>query len=405
MQKIEFPENFLWGTSTSAYQIEGGNKNDWSEWEVSPKRIAHLKKKNKNPENYVCGESCHSYFKYEEDFDLAKSLNTNAIRIGFEWSRIIPKKDLIDVKAIRHYKKVLDSAHARGLKTVVTLWHWTNPIWFTEEGGWVNKKSVDYFLHYVDLIIQELGGSVDYWVTLNEPMVHVANGYISGKFPPNKKLHLLKANKVLNNLAEAHQKSYEMIHKHFPKAEVSITALLNNFEQAHKWCFVEKIYTKIFHYLWNEQFLNKIKNHMDYIGLDYYFHDRIVFYPPFKKNKNKKTTDLDWEIYPQGIYNVLKFLKQYNKPIIIMENGLADKEDKYREQFIKDHLFFIYKAMQEGTNIKGYFHWSLLDNFEWAEGWNPKFGLFEVDRKTFERKARPSASVYTKICEEGGFDY
>ncbi len=412
LNKIQFPKNFLWGTSTSAYQIEGGTKNDWSEWEVSPERIDHLSKKNKtqsgecrNLEDYVCGQGCNSYMRYEEDFDLAKSLNTNSIRIGIEWARINPKKDLIDVKAIRHYHKVLDAAHARGFKIILTLWHWTNPSWIAEEGGWANKKTLDHFLKYVELITQEFGGRVDYWVTLNEPMVHVSNGYITGKFPPNKKLHLLKANKTFKHLIEAHKQSYEIIHRHFPRTQISITALLNNFEQTHKWCFIEKIYTKIFHYLWNERFLNKIKKHIDYIGLDYYFHNRIVFYPPFRKNINTETTDLGWEIYPQGIYNVLKFLKQYNKPIIIIENGLADKEDKYREQFIKDHLFYVHKAMQEGADVRGYFHWSLLDNFEWAEGWEAKFGLFEVDRKTFERKARPSANAYAKICEEGGFDY
>jgi len=404
MQKIEFPENFLWGTSTSAYQIEGGAKNDWSKWEVSSKRKENLKKDNKKLEDYVCGDACRSYFKYEEDFDLAKSLNTNSVRIGIEWARIFSKKDLIDVKGIRHYKKVLDAAHARGLKTVLTLWHWTNPIWFSEEGGWANKKSVDYFLHYVDLIIQELGGSIDYWVILNEPLIHVFNGYISGKFPPNKKLHFLKALKVFNNLVKAHKKSYEIIHKHFPQAQVSSTAILNYFEPAHKKCLFEKTLVKIAHYFWNEKFLNATKNHMDYIGLDYYFHDRIVFYPPFRKNKNEITTDLGWEIYPEGIYHVLKFLKKYKKPIIILENGLADKEDKFRAQFIKDHLFFIYKAIKEGVDIRGYFHWSLLDNFEWALGWAPKFGLFEVNLKSFERKARPSASFYAEICKNNGFE-
>lgn len=404
-KKIQFPKNFLWGTSTSAYQIEGGNKNDWSEWERSPKRQTQLKKENKNLKNYVCGEACSSYFKYEEDFDLAKSLNTNTIRIGIEWARINPKRDLIDVKAIRHYHKVLDSAHARGLKIVLTLWHWTNPIWIAENGGWSNKKTLGYFLKYVELITQEFGGRVDYWVTLNEPMVHIANGHLTGKFPPNKKMRFLKAHKVFKNLAKAHQESYKIIHKHFPNTQVSITTLLNDFEQAHKWCLSEKIYTSLANYFWNEHFLNKIKKHLDYIGVDYYFHDRIVFYPPFRKNKNELTTDLGWEIYPKGIYHVLKNIKKYKKPIIVLENGLADKDDKYREQFIKDHLFFIHKAMREGADVRGYFHWSLLDNFEWAEGWNPKFGLFEVDRKTFERKARPSSEVYAKICENSEFDY
>jgi len=151
-------------------------------------------------------------------------------------------------------------------------------------------------------------------------------------------------------------------------------------------------------YLANTKFLNKINNHLDYIGFDYYFHHRVVWYPPFIKNKNKKTTDMGWEIYPEGIYHVLRYLAKFNKPILILENGLADKDDKYRAGFIKEHLYWIHKAIKDNVDVRGYFYWSLLDNFEWAGGYGPKFGLHEVDRKTFERTPRPSAKVYAKIC-------
>jgi beta-glucosidase len=140
---------------------------------------------------------------------------------------------------------------------------------------------------------------------------------------------------------------------------------------------------------------------MDYIGVDYYFHDRIIWMPPFKKNKNERVTDMGWEIYPRGIYNVLKYLSGYQKPLIVLENGLADAKDEKRADFIKDHLCYVRQAMDEGADVRGYFHWSLLDNFEWAEGFWPKFGLYEVDRNTFERRPRDSAKVYAKICETG----
>ena len=395
---LKFPDNFLWGTSTSAYQIEGGITNDWSEWEKKRIKSEKFKSRKLDEKDFICGQACDSYNRYEEDFCLSKNLNTNSIRFGIEWSRIEPVEGKWNMNEIEHYKKMLISAKNKNLKIVLTLWHWTNPIWLSEKGGWTNEKVIDYFERYTKLIVKELGDYVDYWVTLNEPMVHVANGYISGKFPPNKK-SILKANKVFNNLCKAHNKSYGIIHDKYPQSKVSITKLTNFFEPAHKYNPIEFIIVKILHYFWNNKFLQKIKNKMDYIGLDYYFHDRIIWYLPFKKNKNKKITDMGWEIYPKGIYYVLKYLSKFKKPIIILENGLADAKDRYRVDFIKNHLKYIYKAIQEGVDVRGYFYWSLLDNFEWADGYAPKFGLYSVDRKTFKRTARLSAKVYSEICK------
>jgi len=397
-QTYKFPSNFLWGTSTSAYQIEGGITNDWSEWEKERVKSKKFKVEKFIEENYICGQACDSYNRYKRDFDLAKSLNTNAIRFGIEWARIEPEKGKFSEKEIEHYRKVIQAAKDRGLKIVLTLWHWTNPVWLAREGGWTNKKAVEYYTRYAEKIINEFGNEIDYWITLNEPMVHISNGYLTGKFPPNKKC-FFKARKVFNNLVQVHKEAYKIIHEKNKNAQVSITQLTNYFEPAHKWCLIEKSLAKLFNYFWNLRFLNKIKNHLDYIGVDYYFHDRVVWYPPFKKNFNQKTTDMGWEIFPEGIYQVLKLLNRYKKPIIILENGLADKDDKYRADFIRKHIYNVYRAIEKGVDVRGYFHWSLLDNFEWAEGWQPKFGLFEVDRKTFERKARTSARVYAEICK------
>jgi len=203
---LKFPKNFLWGASTSAYQIEGGIINDWSEWEKSEVRSKKFppeadqplaeevrsKKKNKKLriENFICGQACDSYNRYEEDIELVKNLNCGAYRFGIEWARIEPEEGKFDMKEIEHYRKVLQAAKDRNLKVVLTLWHWTNPIWLSKIGGWENKKVVDYFARYTELIVKEMGNLIDYWVTLNEPMVHISNGYVRGKFPPNKKIFL-----------------------------------------------------------------------------------------------------------------------------------------------------------------------------------------------------------------------
>jgi len=398
-QKIlKFPQGFLWGASTSAYQIEGGNANDWSEWEKSEVRIKELKAKGKNPADYICGRACDSYNRYEEDLDLVKNLNCGAYRMGLEWSRVEPEEDKFDMAEIEHYKKVLQAAKARNLKIVLTLWHWTNPVWLAQSEGWANKKAVEYFARYTELVVRELGEEVDYWVTLNEPMVHIGNGYLTAKFSPNKK-NIWQALKAYNNLIKAHQASYEIIHKKFSKTKAGLTMLANFFEPAHKWNPVEIIFAKLANHCWNERFVRKLKNKFDFLGLDYYFHYRIVWYPPFVKNKNEKITDMGWEIYPRGIKQVLKNYGKFKRPLYIMENGIADADDNQRVEFITEHLKYVCQAIREGVDVHGYFYWSLLDNFEWAEGYWPKFGLYAVDRKTFKRTARPSAKVYAEICK------
>jgi len=396
---FKFPEGFLWGTSTSAYQIEGGIDNDWSEWEKSEKRINSLKKQGKNPEDFISGRASDSYHLYRTDFALAKSLNNNAIRFGIEWARLQPKKGEWDLKAVEHYRNVFREAKKNGFDIVLTLWHWTSPQWVAHEDGWENKKTVDYYMEYVAKVIKEYGHYVDFWITLNEPMVPVSNGYIKGTFPPGEKC-LFKARRVINNLAKANNRAYDLIHKHYPKAKVSITGLWNYYEPARWWNIIDLLLAKVFDFFGNRMFFFKIRKHFDFIAIDYYFHDRVICALPFVCDLNKRTTDMGWEIYPIGLYKILKSLKRFNKPIIIAENGIADAKDARRAAFIVEHLYYVHKAIKEGADVRGYFYWSLLDNFEWAHGYGPRFGLFAVDYKTMERKARPSVEVYKAICRD-----
>lgn len=395
---LKFPKNFLWGASTSAYQIEGGITNDWTAWEVSRKRLKSLRKKGLNINDYICSKACDSYNRYEEDVKLLKKINCNAYRLSVEWSRLEPIEGEFNEEEFDHYRKNLELLKKNNIKVVLTIWHWTNPVWLTLEGGWSKKKVVRYYARFVAKVVKELGDLVDYWVTLNEPMVHVFNGYLVGKFPPHKRNPFL-ARTVFNNLIQAHKRAYDIIHKKYPRARVSIAKLINDFDPARWWCPTEWFLAKIPYYFWNHMFLSRIKRHMDYVGVDYYFHDRIVWYPPFRRNKNKEVTDMGWEIYPKGIYHVLKYLKKFKKPIIILENGLADSEDKKRADFITNHLKYVHQAISEGIPVKGYFYWSLIGNFEWARGFSSKFGLFFVDRETFKRTMRPSAKTYAKICK------
>jgi len=391
---LKFPPDFLWGVSTSAYQIEGGINNDWSRWE----KIEMRDERGENRENNICGPACDSYNRYEEDLALVKNLNCGAYRMGLEWSRLEPEPGKFNQAEIEHYQKVLKAAKKMNLKIVLTLWHWTNPVWLAAQGGWASGKAVEHFTRYVELVRREFGSYVDYWVTINEPMVHAANGYLNGKFPPNKR-NIFKALRVCRNLIKAHQAAYKIIHDQQSEAQVGLTMLTNYFEPARGWCLIEKSIARLANYFWNDRFVKKLNGRYDFLGLDYYFHDRIIWRPPFKKNLNKETTDLGWEIYPAGILEVLKNYAKFNKPLFIMENGLADEGDTKRAKFITDHLKYVHEAIKRGLNVRGYFYWSLIDNFEWAEGFKPKFGLYAVNYKTFARRPRPSARVYAEICK------
>ena len=401
-QFLSFPKNFLWGVSTSPHQIEGDNHNDWSQWEKSEPRLDQLKKQNKVTSDYLSDKAANSWELFELDFDLVQELNCTTYRMGVEWSRLEPSEGIYDQATFEHYKKMFASLKARKIKLVLTLWHWTNPLWISENGGWANKSTINHFTRYADKCFREFDEFVDYWVILNEPTVHILNGYLKGNFPPNQK-SIINAYKTAQNLISSQRLVYKQIHKAKPQAQVGFTTLANFIEPARKYNLLDLTLAKVFDYIWNIYFVQKTKNYLDFVALDYYFHDRVTAQKPYVVNENLSQTDMGWEIYPEGIYEVIKNFSRFDKPIYIMENGLADEKDEKREQFIKDHLAYIHKAITDGYDVRGYFHWSLLDNFEWAEGHTAKFGLYRVDRATFARTPQPSAKEYSRICHDNGF--
>ncbi len=407
-KELKFPKNFLWGSATSAHQVEGGNENNWTEWEKkNAKRLAKdAKNKYKKwqiekfpemlmPENYISGMACDHYNRFEEDFDIVQELGQNAHRFSIEWSRIEPKEGKFDRNEIKHYRKVIQALRDRGLEPFVTLWHWTNPLWL--KNGELDKKFPMYFSRYAKFVVEELGDLVNFWITLNEPTSVISSSYIVGVWPPQKR-NIFFALKVYKNLSDAHKLAFDEIHKLYSESQVGFSNILLFNEPNNKKSLLDKISTRIVDYFSNEKFLKMTKGKNDFLTIQYYFHNKIDF---IKKNNDDKkdVSDMDWEIYPKGIYHILKSLKEYNLPVYITENGLADADDSRRESFIKEHLHWIHKAIEENVDVRGYFYWSLLDNFEWDKGFWPRFGLVEVDYKTLERKIRPSAWEYAKICK------
>lgn len=393
-KNYQFPKDFLWGAATSAYQIEGGLINDWSEWEKSPKRLAELKKKNLNPVDFQSGLACNSWEMMEEDIKCLKAIKATAYRFSVDWSRIEPEEGKFDEKALSRYADFVRRLQEENIEPFVTLWHWPIPLWLRDKGGWSFGLAIEYFKKYVKQVAIAMP-TVKFWITLNEPDIYTGNGYLKGIWPPQKK-NIFIYLKVLNNLVKAHVVAYDVLKLANPTCQIGIATPNFYFESASG--LVNKLLKFGADWWWNNNFLNQIKNKQDFIGLNFYRHNLVNY--GFSENKNGKTSDMGWELYPDGIYHVIMDLaKKYNKPIYITENGLADEQDVNREWYIKEIIKNISRAINDGAEVKGYLYWSLLDNFEWAEGFKPKFGLFSVDRKTFTRNMRPSARAYSEVIK------
>lgn len=409
-------KKFFWGAATSAHQVEGGNHNDWTEWEKAnaarlakealngapgfghksgwPDYIFNPPAGGPNPlqtENYISGRACDHYNRFREDFDVAKSLGHNAHRFSIEWSRVEPEEGKFDEKEIEHYREVVRALRERGLEPFVALWHWTLPLWIAEKGGVMNKKFPEYFARYSQRMVQEYKNEVEFWITLNEPDANTGAAYFLGKWPPQKR-NLLLFWKARFRYAQTHRITYRALKKIDSAIQVGLILDLDFFESGGG--ILNNFFTWLAKRVWNFYFLDRISSSLDFIGLNYYFHSRIRY---GLRNENREISDMGWEIYPEGIYHLLKDLKKYNLPIYVTENGVADARDTHRTKFIKEHVEWMKKAMAEGADVRGYFYWSLLDNFEWDKGFWPRFGLVEINYKTMGRKIRPSAWEYKKI--------
>lgn len=385
-----FPKDFLWGVAYASHQVEGNNKgNDWWNWEERGKTRERS------------GWACDSWNRYPIDHNLAEELGCGGFRLSLEWWRIEPEKDSFSKEAIEHYRRVLQNLKKKGIKRVVTLWHWTSPMWFVEEGGWHGEDAVGCFTEYCQKVIDELGDEIDVFITLNEPTIPLNKGYLAGIFPPGKR-NPLAFRKARKKMIEAHGICYDIVKEKKKEIPVGITQFCNTFE-AGKGLGSLRGLVKKFENAYNWGFMKDNLEKHDFWGIDYYATFVFGLKPPFitRKTTENRWTDMEWGIYPQGIYEICMQANAIaEKPVYIFENGLADAKDKYRASFIKEHLAFLEKTVEEGVDVRGYFHWSLLDNFEWNQGYQPKFGLCAINPKTMERLPRESFYRYQEMIAE-----
>lgn len=404
MNPKTFPADFYFGAATASYQVEGGIENtDWAQ-------AAH------DGRVPPCGVACDHYNRYEADFDLAVELGHTAHRFSVEWARIEPEEGKFDASAIAHYRQVLEALRARKLRPFLTLWHFTLPLWFSQSGGFERKDAPEIFARYCAFVAKELGDLCEHMSTMNEPNVFASNGWLRGSWPPFKRFSLtdmvsitnsnrqyeaLAARspkalflyfRVMRNLASAHNAAYRAIKQVAPKVQVSIVHHVIVFAATNNLFY--KIKATLANYFWTHRFAERVAPYCDEIGLNYYF------YTQFGDKRVWRKTDMDWNFAPEYLYDALMMLKRYHKPVFVSEAGLADAQDSGRAEYIKKQVAATWRAIQDGVDVRGHIYWSLLDNYEWALGFEKRFGLIAVDYATQERTIRPSAWVYKEICEK-----
>lgn len=410
--KPQFPKNFLWGAATSAHQVEGGQHNQWSVWELeSAKALAaraeyqlndldawsDIELKARDPNNYISGRTAEHYERYEEDFDSLKELGLNAFRFSVEWSRIEPTEGAWNAAEIEHYKTYVKELKQRGIEPMVTLFHFTLPIWFAEKGGFEKRSNVKYFTRFAEKILTELGSDIRYVITINEPEVYASESYYKAEWPPQKQ-SLWKMFIVVKNLIYAHNKAAKMIHGLNHRYKVSISKN-SSYVYAGDNALLSRLSAQLWQYIKDDYILKRVKRTCDFIGVNYYFSER--FYGYRVHNPDQRLSDLGWDMHPENLEFVLERLyKKYKLPIIVTENGLADGRDEYRKWWLGKTMLALSNALEQGVDLRGYLHWSLLDNFEWAHGAWPNFGLIEVDYKTMKRTVRPSAKWWATIIRK-----
>lgn len=383
----QLPKSFLYGAALSSHQVEGNTiYSDW--W--------HEEQQGKVPKS---GQAADHYNRYIEDFALAEQIGLNALRISIEWSRIEPQPGHWNMEAVEHYKKVLMEMKQRGLTRMVTLHHYTLPLWAYDKGGFNNTEIIFAFRRYAEFIAKHLGEEIDLWNTINEPEVYVNMSSLVGVWPPFSR-NPIRAHTVFNNLAKAHIEAYRTIKKVLPNAQIGMAKNNVYNEAAHPHSWLDQKFVQLNNWFTNYWFLDKIKNHIDFIGLNYYFYYSLT--ASWKKighlNKKQPKSDMGWRTFPEGIYHVLTALhERYGKPVYITENGIANAREDMRQDFIREHLHWTEKAIDSGVDVRGYFYWALTDTYEWTDAYNVRFGLIEIDFANFKRTVRSSAQVFKEL--------
>jgi beta-glucosidase len=389
---LAFPDGFTWGTATAAHQIEGGNtNNDWWEFEHSPGSGCAE----------PSGDACDSWDRWEEDADLVAGLGFDNYRFSVEWSRIEPADGEISRAALAHYRRLCLGLRARGVEPIVTFHHFTTPRWLTQDGGWETGVAIERFGRFCALVAETLGDVMACACTINEPNIVATMGWHAGMFPPGKQ-DVDLARMVAVHLCDAHRLAVEVIRNAAPGVPVGLTLSMTDYQPAPG----------------GEIKLENIRRHAEDVFLDATKGDDFVGVQTYTRmligpngwagyEDGVPVLDMGYEFYPAALGNCLRRAWDYTNgsvPLIVTENGIGTKDDEQRIDYVRRALSGVLDTIAEGIDVRGYTYWSLLDNFEWALGYRPRFGLVGVDRETFARTAKPSAVWLAAVAAANALD-
>ena len=409
--------DFLWGVATSAYQVEGAPDNDWTEWE----RLERLKVRGTR-----CGRGAGHLERWRSDFALLPTLGANAYRYSLEWSRIEPEPGRFSEEALCREKERVAALGRLGIEPCITLSHYTHPRWFWRDGGWEDSRSVDSFRRYTEAVVDAVGSRARLWVTLNEPVVVLLGGYLAGEIPPGKR-GFPSAARAFANMLRAHVAAAAAIRERVPDSRIGIAHNMLEFAPERPRNPLDRRLAREGKRLYNTALLEAVATGNlawsfpgegrtraridglpeanDYVGVNYYSRVHIRFRGrpgaiadfSYRDPAGLGLTDTGWEVHAHGFDVVLQEAALAGRPVLVTENGIAVRDDRRRCDFLREHLAVLAHRRAAGTPIAGYFYWSLIDNFEWLEGFRPRFGLFEVDYSTFARRRRPSADLFAEL--------
>lgn len=423
---LSFPQDFFWGVSTSAHQFEGSSLgNQWTAWE----RKGRIRSGDRNR------NACEWWYEAQRDLDLCRELGLNAIRVSVDWGRIEPVEGRWSREAVVRYRNLLEEIRRAGMTPFVTLHHFTHPSWFEEEDGFLAELSPVRFALFAERIVTEFGDDCSNWLTFNEPNVYSAFGYLFGEFPPGRVNRVRECVSAMANIHRAHALAYERIHRIQPDALVGLATNWVEFQPSTN-SSIDRLLAFLYDATFNRTSLQLLRSgalpfpvkqlspdipeiidKIDFIGLNVY--NRLHVKAPWDEASRKtgglfvpsevpqgdRGVELPYgEAYPDGIVNSVKEYASLRVPIYIMENGVPDRADRIRPWVIVQSLQRLHSMLQQGFDVRGYFHWSIVDNFEWNEGWTLRFGLYELNPRTQERTKRRSADIYRKIIQMNGLE-
>jgi len=411
------PANFLFGAATSAHQIEGGNThNDWAAFEADPSLIR---------DGQPSGAATDHWNRVSEDVRLLGDLGANAYRFSIEWSRVEPVEDQWDEAAWAHYADEIAQLKAADIDLMVTLLHFTLPRWLAERGGLTATDFPERFARLASEAASRFGSEVRLWCTVNEPNVQMYQGYVQGVWPPGIS-DTSQAATAFAGLLRGHAAAAAAIRAADSDAHVGAAVNLIVFDPSRRWFLLDWIAAREADKGFNWAFYDSIQagritfnlagfpeideelpglaGSADFFGLNYYRRNLVRFSP---KAPGLVTllqgpgplSDSGVEIYPEGLLRLIRRVwSRYELPIFITENGVSDSDGDLRPDFLRGHLHAVMQAITEDIPVEGYFHWSLLDNYEWSEGYGPRFGLYAVDFETFERKPGAATQEFSRLA-------